>query len=71
MSQTASLIETEENVLKLMVEGYDDQTLGLPREPVEALASSAYEKLGLTEQNGMDRTAWAVQTLVNRCFAWS
>ena len=72
-SQLASLTETEETVLKLMLEGYDEptiaQTLGLPREPVEALASSACEKLGMTEQNGIDRTAWAVQTLVNRCIA--
>ena len=72
-SQMAPLTETEENVLKLMLEGYDEptiaQTLGLPREPVEALASSACEKLGLTEKNGMDRTSWAVQTLVNRCTA--
>ncbi len=72
-SQLASLTETEETVLKLMLEGYDEptiaQTLGLPGEPVGALASSACEKLGLTEQNGTDRTPWAVETLVNRCIA--
>ncbi len=70
---SASLTETEENVLKLMLEGYDEftiaYTLGLPKEPVGALASSACEKLGLTEQNGKDRTPWAVYTLVNRCIA--
>ena len=72
-SQMASLTETEENVLKLLLEGYDEptiaQTLGLPREPVEALAASACEKLGLTEQNGLDRTPRAVQLLINRCVA--
>ena len=72
-SQLASLTETEETVLKLMLEGYDEpaiaRSLGLPREPVEALASSACEKLGLTEQNGTDRTPWAVQTLLNLCVA--
>ncbi len=71
--ELASLTESEENVLKLMLEGYDEpaiaQSLGLPREPVEALASSACEKLGLTEQNGTDRTPWAVEALVNRCVA--
>ena len=70
-SQMAALTETEENVLKLMLEGYDEptiaQTLGLPREPVEALAASACEKLGLAEQNGLDRAPRAVQALVNRC----
>ena len=72
-SQMAALTETEESVLKLMLEGYDEptiaQTLGLPREPVEALAASACEKLGLTEQNGLDRTPRAVQALINRCVA--
>ncbi len=71
--ELASLTESEENVLKLMLEGYDEpaiaRSLGLPREPVEALASSACEKLGLTEQNGTDRTPWAVQTLLNLCVA--
>ncbi len=71
--QMAPLTETEENVLKLLLEGYDEptiaQTLGLPREPVEALAASACEKLGLTEQNGLDRTPQAVQLLINRCVA--
>ena len=72
-SQMAALTETEESVLKLMLEGYDEptiaQTLGLPREPVEALAASACEKLGLTEQNGLDRIPRAVQALINRCVA--
>ena len=72
-SQMAALTETEESVLKLMLEGYDEptiaQTLGLPREPVEALAAPACEKLGLTEQNGLDRTPRAVQALINRCVA--
>ena len=70
-SQSASLTETEETVLKLMLEGYDEaaiaQTLGLPREPVEAIASSACEKLGLAEQDGRNRSAQLVQSLVNRC----
>ncbi len=72
-SQSAPLTETEENVLKLMLEGYDEptiaQTLGLPREPVEAFAASGCEKLGLTEQDGLDRAPRAVQALVNRCVA--
>ncbi len=70
-SQSAPLTETEENVLKLMLEGYDEdtiaQTLGLPPEPVEAFAASGCEKLGLTEQDGLDRAPRAVQALVNRC----
>ena len=70
-SQSAPLTEPEESVLKLMLEGYDEdtiaQTLGLPLEPVEAFAASGCEKLGLTEQDGLDRTPRAVQALVNRC----
>ncbi len=72
-SQSAPLTEPEESVLKLMLEGYDEvtiaQTLGLPIEPVEAFAASACEKLGLTEQNGVDRAPRAVQALINRCVA--
>ena len=71
--EMASLTESEENVLKLMLEGYDEptiaQSLGLPREPVEALASSVCKKLGMIEQNGTDRTTWAVEALVNLCVA--
>ena len=67
------LTEPEEDVLKLMLEGYDEpaiaQTLGLPKEPVEALAASALEKLGVIELYGMDRTPQAVQTLINLCVA--
>ncbi len=70
-SQPAPLTETEENVLKLMLEGYAEeaiaQTLGLPLEPVEAFAASGCEKLGVTEQDGLDRTPRAVQALINRC----
>jgi len=72
-SQSDPLTETEENVLKLMLEGHDEdaiaQTLGLPREPVEAFAASGCKKLGLAEQDGSDRTPRAVQALVNRCVA--
>ncbi len=70
-SRSAPLTETEENVLKLMLEGYQEdaiaQTLGLPLEPVEAFAASGCEKLGVTEQDGLDRTPLAVQALINRC----
>ena len=70
-SRAASLTETEGTVLELMLEGYDEaaiaKTLGLPREPVEAIASSTCEKLGLAEEDGRNRSAQVVQYLVNRC----
>ena len=71
VTKTAPLTKTEENVLKLMLEGYDGpdiaQTLGLPLEPVEAFASSACEKLGLVELDDLNRSPQVVQNLVNRC----
>ena len=69
-SVLASLTETEENVLKLMLEGRDKsyitQALGLQQEEMEAKAASAYAKLGVTAQNWVDGISSAVQALVNQ-----
>ena len=71
-AQSTPLTDTEEGVLQLMLEGYDEseisQTLGLPLEPVEALANSLCEKLGLGNQDGPNRSPQVVQALVNLCF---
>ena len=71
--ELASLTEYEENVLKLMLEGYDEpgiaQFLGLPRERVEAFASSECENMGLTEQYGTARVNSRVLSPLNLCVA--
>ena len=70
-SQSAPLTDTEESVLQLILEGYDEseisQTLGLPLEPVEAMAGSLCEKLGLAGQDPANRSPQVVQAMVNLC----
>jgi len=65
------LTDMEESVLELILEGYDEseisQSLGLPLEPVEALATSLSEKLGLAEQDSLNRSPQVVQAMVNLC----
>ena len=68
---SAPLSDTEEGVLELMLEGYDEaeisQTLGLPLEPVQALSNSLCVKLGLTAENSDNRSPQVVQAMINRC----
>ena len=72
-SQPAPLTDIEGNVLKLMVEGYDEafitDSLGLQQEAVEASAASGCAKLGLTDHHGAGRSSRAAQALVNQNFA--
>ena len=67
----ASFSLMEEDVLRLMLEGYDDlfitKTLGLQQEAMEVIAASACQKLGVVEQNGDDRNPRAVQAMINYC----
>ncbi len=69
-SQPLAFTDMEEEVLRLMLAGYDDlyitRHLGLKQEPMEAIADSACAKLGVTEFNG-DRNSHAVQSLINHC----
>lgn len=69
----ASFTAMEAKVLGLILEGYDDSymtaTLGLEKESMESIATSACAKLGVTEQNDVDRNILATQTLINRCVA--
>ena len=71
ISQATPLTDTEERVLELMLEGYDDteiaQHLGVPFETFDALAISLCEKLGLTVQQGINRSPQVVHHLVNLC----
>ena len=68
---SAPLSDSEEGVLELMLEGYDEaeisQTLGLPLEPVQALSNSLCVKLGLTAENSDNRSPQVVQAMINRC----
>ena len=70
-SQSTAATDMEERILGLMLEGYDKydiaQTLGLPLEPVEALAVSLCGKLGLSEEEGQSRSPQLVQAIVTRC----
>ena len=67
------LTETEERVLRYMLEGYNAagiaQTLRLPLETVDALATSLCEKLGLAVQDDLDRSPQVVQAMVNLCIS--
>ena len=71
VSQAAPLTDTEERVLGLMLEGYDEteiaQNLGVPFETVDALATSLCEKLGLTVQQGINRSPQVLHHMVNIC----
>ncbi len=70
-AQSTPLTDTEEGVLELMLEGYDEfeisQTLGLPLEPVETLATSLCGKLGIADQISSNRSPQVVQAMVNLC----
>ncbi len=68
---TSALTDTEEGVLQLILEGYDEseisQTLGLPLEPVESMASSLCEKLGVADRDPQNLSPQVVQAMVNIC----
>ena len=70
-AKSTPLTDTEEGVLELMLEGYDEseisQTLGLPLEPVEALATTLCEKLGIADRISSNRSPQVVQAMVNLC----
>ena len=70
-SQSTAPTDMEESILELILEGYDEfditQILGLPLEPVEALAASLCKKLGLTEEEGQSRSPLLVQAIINWC----
>lgn len=69
-SPQGSITATEEDVLQLLLEGREvafiGETLGRQPGEIEAVAASAYAKLGVTGGNGGDRVPCAVQTLVNQ-----
>ena len=71
VSAATPLSETEEAVLELMLEGFDEseiaQTLDLPAEQVEVLAGQLCEKLGLDVRESSERSSQAVQAIVNLC----
>lgn len=71
VSAATPLSETEEAVLELMLEGFDEseiaQTLELPPEQVEVLAGQLCEKLGLDARESSERSSQAVQAIVNLC----
>jgi len=70
-SQATPLIGSEEKVLKLMLEGYDEagiaQALELSMETEETLATSLCERLGVVAQPGINRSPQVVQAMVNLC----
>ncbi len=67
----SSFTTMEEEVLRLILEGYDDSyiatTLGLEQMEMGSIATSACAKLGVTEQNDEDRNHLATQALINCC----
>ncbi|MBC8282073.1 MAG: response regulator transcription factor [Chloroflexi bacterium] len=69
--QNTPLSETEEAVLKLTLEGYSvseiSESLGLSLEPVETLAASVCQKLGMPVQDDDNRSPQVVQAIINRC----
>ena len=69
----ASFTAMEEEVLGLILEGYDGSyistTLGLEQEAMESIATSACAKLGVIEENDEDRNLLATQALINCCVA--
>ncbi len=70
-AQSAALTESEESVLQLILEGYDEseisQALGLPMEPVSAISISLCEKLSIAGLDGPNRSPQVVQAMVNLC----
>ena len=71
-SEAAAVVtDSEEKVLKLMLEGYEEsgisQALGLSLEAEETLAASLCEKLGVVTQPGINRSPQVVQAMVNLC----
>ena len=70
-AESPPLTESEDGVLQLILEGYDEsdisQSLGLPLEPVQTLAASICEKLGLVDSNNQNRSPQVVQAIVNLC----
>ena len=71
VSQAAPLTDTEERVLMLMLEGYDETEIGekhgAPFETVDGLIVSLCEKVGLTVQPGINRSPQILHHLVNLC----
>ena len=69
----ASFTAMEEEVLGLILEGYDGSyittTLGLGQAAMESVATSACAKLGVNEQNDEDRNLLATQALISCCVA--
>ena len=65
---TASLSETEQDMLGLMAEGYDDSFIGralhLNDQQIEEHSGSIFGKLGLTEGAALDRRIKAIQAFV-------
>ena len=72
-SQASPLGDSEERVLRLMLEGRDEteiaQTLGLTPEAAEALAASLCERLGVVVQDDLSRSPQVVQATVNLCIS--
>lgn len=70
-SQATPLADPEQEVLKLILEGYDEasvaQKLGLSIEMEETHVTSLCEKLEVVAQPGMNRSPQVVQALVNLC----
>ncbi len=67
-SLTATLSETEQDMLGLMAEGYDDPFIGralhLNEEQIEKHSGSIFSKLGLSEGAALDRRIKAIQAFV-------
>ena len=65
---TASLSETEQDMLGLMAEGYDDSFIGralhMNDEQIEQHSGSIFGKLGLSEGEASDRRIKAIQAFV-------
>ena len=70
-AQSAALTDSEEGVLRLILEGYDEseisQSLGLPLDPVSDFTMSICEKLKISSSNGPNRSPQVVQAMVNFC----
>ena len=70
-SEAPQITGIEEDILKLMLEGYDEseiaQKLDQPFHQVDLLADSICEKLGVLKQDGVSRSPQVVQAVVNLC----
>lgn len=70
-SEAPQITGIEEDILKLMLEGYDEseiaQKLDQPFQQVDLLADSICEKLGVLKQDGVSRSPQVVQAVVNLC----